>query len=248
MSKDNPGGSGWGALATTVGSGLFGFIGGKKRQERAFAHNKEAQERAYQQNLEQWEREKAYNDPSAQMARMKAAGLNPNLIYGSGSAATVAPSSPKKEAAKASYSMPKLGTADAIQAFQNTRLMGAQISSIEENTKGKELENVHTRQLLGIDESKEANVKYTKAYNEALSSTYDAQSKFERVKTDKLKVTEQQYANTVSKLKAQLAKQGIMHTDSQIARAIVLALNKYGYTLGDVTGSVIKNILYSGAR
>ena len=29
-----------------------------------------------------WNRETAYNDPSAQMSRLKAAGLNPNLIYG----------------------------------------------------------------------------------------------------------------------------------------------------------------------
>lgn len=34
--------------------------------------------------LEDWERQNTYNSPAAQMARLKAAGLNPNLVYGSG--------------------------------------------------------------------------------------------------------------------------------------------------------------------
>lgn len=33
-------------------------------------------------NVEQWNRENAYNSPAAQMARYKAAGLNPDLMYG----------------------------------------------------------------------------------------------------------------------------------------------------------------------
>lgn len=33
-------------------------------------------------NIDQWNRENAYNSPAAQMARYKAAGLNPDLIYG----------------------------------------------------------------------------------------------------------------------------------------------------------------------
>ena len=36
----------------------------------------------YKRALEQWERENAYNSPTAQMERFKAAGLNPDLIYG----------------------------------------------------------------------------------------------------------------------------------------------------------------------
>ena len=33
-------------------------------------------------NIDQWNRENVYNSPAAQMARYKAAGLNPDLIYG----------------------------------------------------------------------------------------------------------------------------------------------------------------------
>lgn len=34
--------------------------------------------------LEDWNRQNEYNSPAAQMARLKAAGLNPNLVYGHG--------------------------------------------------------------------------------------------------------------------------------------------------------------------
>ena len=39
-------------------------------------------DKAQQYNVENWARENAYNTPRAQMARLQAAGLNPNLAYG----------------------------------------------------------------------------------------------------------------------------------------------------------------------
>lgn len=46
------------------------------------------------QNLNLWNLNNEYNTPSAQMARYEAAGLNPNLIYGNGSASSGNSSSP----------------------------------------------------------------------------------------------------------------------------------------------------------
>lgn len=42
----------------------------------------------YGKQLENWMIQQAYNTPANQVARLRAAGLNPNLIYGNGSAAT----------------------------------------------------------------------------------------------------------------------------------------------------------------
>ena len=48
-------------------------------------------EASQQWNLDQWNRENAYNDPSAQRARMEAAGFNPyNMNIDAGSASTSA--------------------------------------------------------------------------------------------------------------------------------------------------------------
>lgn len=50
---------------------------------------KKSQARANQYNIEAWNRQNAYNDPSSQMERLRKAGLNPNMIYGTGANAAV---------------------------------------------------------------------------------------------------------------------------------------------------------------
>lgn len=83
----------------------------------------------------------AYNDPAQQMARLKKAGLNPNLIYGqsvsgaTGQAGAVAPSK------AAPYSM-DLGAAanNAMSAYQTS----AQVNNVDVDTAKKAFD-------LGID-------------------------------------------------------------------------------------------------
>lgn len=60
-------------------------------EKRQMEYNKELQDYVFAKNLEQWHRENRYNSPSAQMARYRAAGLNPNLIYGQSNTAGASP-------------------------------------------------------------------------------------------------------------------------------------------------------------
>lgn len=46
--------------------------------------NEKAANKAFARNLSMWNLQNSYNDPSAQMERLQAAGLNPNLVYGGG--------------------------------------------------------------------------------------------------------------------------------------------------------------------
>ena len=55
---------------------------------------------SYKKNLEQWNRANEYNLPVNQMARLKQAGLNPNLVYGSGAGQVQAVNSPQMDAPK----------------------------------------------------------------------------------------------------------------------------------------------------
>lgn len=72
--------------AASAGGGLMGNI----LTNRA---NKKMAEYSYSKDLEMWNRQNAYNDPQAQMLRLKKAGLNPNMIYGTGAASAVGNSS-----------------------------------------------------------------------------------------------------------------------------------------------------------
>lgn len=53
--------------------------------------NMELAKYQYDLNMEQWNRENEYNSPASQMARYKAAGLNPNLIYGQQNTSAASP-------------------------------------------------------------------------------------------------------------------------------------------------------------
>ncbi len=79
-------GAGLIGTAANVGSNIITNAGARNRQDDANDFN-----------VQQWKRQNKYNDPSAQMARLRKAGLNPNMIYGTsptsavGNAQSVAP-------------------------------------------------------------------------------------------------------------------------------------------------------------
>lgn len=66
-----------------IGAGI-GMIGSAISQAQNYKYSKKLMELQYQQNLDLWNKQNAYNAPSAQMQRLQAAGLNPNLVYGNG--------------------------------------------------------------------------------------------------------------------------------------------------------------------
>mgnify|MGYP000476167259 CR=1 FL=1 len=73
-----------GALIGGAGSAINSLLNiGQAKKEREY--QKEMATTAYQRDVEMWNTQNAYNAPSAQMERLKEAGLNPNMVYGSGS-------------------------------------------------------------------------------------------------------------------------------------------------------------------
>lgn len=83
-------------------SGLFGMVGNQQLSDAQVKAQRDMNERniAFQQQqnaenrqfaLDMWGKNNAYNTPQMQMERFKAAGLNPHLIYGQGSAGNASP-------------------------------------------------------------------------------------------------------------------------------------------------------------
>ncbi|AXQ65955.1 MAG: DNA pilot protein [Microviridae sp.] len=73
----------WQAVASMGSSfaNLAGNIAGNKARKRE-------SERTRAHDLNMWDKTNAYNHPSAQMERLRASGLNPNLVYGGSSGGT----------------------------------------------------------------------------------------------------------------------------------------------------------------
>lgn len=101
-------------------------------QENEFQQNTQQSELEYERQLEMWNLQNEYNSPQAQIERYVSAGLNPNLIYGSGSAsAGNSSSAPQYTAAR--FSAPHAERAsvspvniDPYQAISNTQAYGIQ--------------------------------------------------------------------------------------------------------------------------
>lgn len=78
-----------------AGSSLLGGLIGAGSNASNNRANMELAKYQNEANLHLWNLQNAYNTPSAQMERLKAAGLNPNLIYGSGSSAANTAAAPE---------------------------------------------------------------------------------------------------------------------------------------------------------
>lgn len=101
--------------AGSIASNVISNKGAKKREAAA---------RKY--NLEQWHRQNAYNHPIEQMARLKAAGLNPNLIYGSSPGSAVG-----NAGAVAPGKAPDYSISNPMMPFMDTRVKQAQSNNLE---------------------------------------------------------------------------------------------------------------------
>lgn len=106
----------------------------RENTDKTNAANRALAEYAYSKDLEMWNLGNKYNDPSAQMARLKAAGLNPNMVYGqsSGGAAGQAGALPKYNAPTMQYNyQPATDIPGMISAFQDFRLKQAEVDKRE---------------------------------------------------------------------------------------------------------------------
>lgn len=114
--------------------GIIGGIQSRQNTSDTIEANKQLAEYQYSKDLEMWERGNAYNSPSAQMARLKEAGLNPNLVYGNGATGNMATQLPKYQAPTADFSgrTSWANPMETLSTYQDIRLKQSQLDSMEE--------------------------------------------------------------------------------------------------------------------
>lgn len=160
-----------GGIISGVGS-LLGGIGSSAMNNKAVKDTNKANmeiakyqaqwqqqenEKAYQRSLNMWNLQNEYNSPTQQMARIRAAGLNPNLVYGNGVAGNSSGSAPQYEPAKfnaptmQAYRGWNLGISDAISQFLAYRTAKAQVDNME-------AQNSLIRQQTATEATKQANI------------------------------------------------------------------------------------------
>lgn len=122
-------------------------------------------EKAYQRSLKMWNLQNEYNSPTQQMARIRAAGLNPNLVYGNGVTGNSAGSTPQYEPAKfnaptmQAYRGWNLGISDATSQYLAYRTTKAQVDNME-------AQNSLIRQQAATEATRQANMAASTARSE----------------------------------------------------------------------------------
>lgn len=137
------GGGDWLGALINAGAVIYNTNQQKKAQREANRANMELAKYQYSQEQAMWNQQNAYNDPSSQMARLRNAGLNPNMIYGSGSsgASGNATQLPKYNAPTLQPEFaPLSGVPEMLSMYQNFQMKQAQINNLKATN-----ENIQTR-------------------------------------------------------------------------------------------------------
>ena len=172
-------------LFTGLGSGLVsafgGWLGGLQTNET----NQQLARQQNKWNLEQWKRENAYNHPAAQKARLEAAGLNADLMYGGSGVQNTAASSPMMTAGGPSVDWSSLA-GNAVQAAMSAKVAQAQVDNLNADTKKKGAET----SILSDDAA------FRKAYNEGVLNMQNVQIRLTSKQGD---LTDQQIKESQAK-------------------------------------------------
>lgn len=125
--EQNPNKGAWIPAAIAGVGSLFGSLinrnSARKQQERANLYN-----------IEQWNRTNEYNSPQNQMKRYMEAGLNPNLIYGSGNASAGNAASAPEFAKISDAAYQDIPFAPALAQFADFEVKRAQTDNLKAMT------------------------------------------------------------------------------------------------------------------
>lgn len=127
--KNNSGGI-IGSAGTLLGAGIGAVSqGSMNKKTREWSEKMYSQQRA--DALADWNMQNAYNSPESQMARLKAAGLNPNLVYGNGAVATSGQQPRAASAPSWSPRAPELALGSAMTTFYDIKLKKQSIDNMD---------------------------------------------------------------------------------------------------------------------
>ena len=202
-------GTGVSAVGNFMG-GLFGNKARKRESDRSRAHD-----------INMWDKTNSYNHPSQQMARLRQAGLNPNMVYGGSSGQTA-------------------GTANALPGAKDAQINDLSIGENPMmeyvNIKNTEAQtNNHRAQFNVIRE--EANLKNAQYMHEldkidlTKMSTKERAAAISKINQDKQlalsRTLGQNFQNDILGYQADWAKYGLQKGDNLLQSAVKMPFDGF---------------------
>lgn len=208
--------------------------GGPRRQ---YKWNKRAAQDTYEMNRKIQEEQRIYDSPKAAMARFLEAGLNPHLIYGSGSASSggAFPFTYSVQAPSARYPDVAQSYLQAGQTMAQTGLLEARTDESYVNQALKELQTeiARTNPMLNPDVAMWVSTSMQEA---ARLKALESRAWMSPKSPDYLKVT----ARVNAELEAAMQRVGLNTTDLAIKNKI-LESKEFENVVKEVTASWLKD-------
>lgn len=118
-----------GAAANAFGQ-VFSAMQQNKANVMNFAYQNLQYNRQRRDNLADWNMMNEYNSPAAQMARLKAAGLNPNLVYGNGANAGQAQMPKPTTGGMPEYRALGINGASMVDSYMSAKVQALQADNL----------------------------------------------------------------------------------------------------------------------
>lgn len=194
-------------------------------------------------NLENWNLQNEYNTPEAQMARFKAAGLNPNLAYTQSSTASDVGRVNVGSAMSGGETMSK--AAQTIMSFYNIASLIASVKNMQAQNKNLGQQNLNLQASQGLSQSQasfiDAQTERYKYETEWLrthgTSSFDSPTL--RAGKSMLSSSPSFYFNTVDKLADVFNEVGRSPSKGSRDRATLDYVKKYARDLLDVVNNPV---------
>lgn len=119
-----------GAIVNAGGQGLNAIIGvGSNLLQRHWNQKDYKQQR--KDALSDWHMQNEYNSPKEQMARLKAAGLNPHLVYGNGADAQMGAPMRDSNLKETHFKAPEFDAGSVLGSYNAIKMTNAQVDNLE---------------------------------------------------------------------------------------------------------------------
>lgn len=219
-----------GKIGAAVLPGLFNMKSTERqnRLNREFQAQENEKARAFQQNM--WLLNNAYNDPTAQMQRLKMAGINPHLAYSNGGVMNTA----QQASSNASATVPGIAPQFDIGAMLATFRTFAEIDNIKADTKQKEAQTQGQLTLNGITakdlDNYDQRFNVEQAFKQSATSLNYSNVQFN---DKKIELTDAQIQETYAEIKNKAT------TNELLNKQIDLLVTQKNYTLQQIQNLLV---------
>lgn len=222
-------------IGASLLSGLLNTGASIFNTKKTVQANKNMAEYSYNKDLELYHLNNAYNAPSAQMNRLAEAGLNPNLVYGTGAVGNTSGSTPKYGTPNLEYDYKAdLDIVPSLAAYQDFSVKKAQTDNLHAQndliTQQAITEGLRSAKL-GVDTArtefdlnlakKLENTSLQAAETNLRNIQLDSQLKKESLKLTPLERRKLEQAIKLGDFDINLRSKGITSSDSLLIRSAV---------------------------